>query len=119
MVSSLQQHAPQQSPFLSFYLVISHTIKEAKTEILVRYSMIIPRPANKQKLERASSDPMHPKKNAMAFVKEVIVIDEPACCIPILILSETGRRGSVWSIFEEITNMSSTPIPISKNGRRL
>ena len=57
--------------------------------------------------------------NRTQFSYEVIVIDEPACCIPIFILSETGRRGSVWSIFEEITNMSSTPIPISKNGRRL
>jgi hypothetical protein len=41
--------------------------------------MRIPIPAKKQKLESASREAVHPRKNAIAFVNEVIVIDEPAC----------------------------------------
>ena len=40
--------------------------------------------AKKQKLLRASRDVNPPKKNASAFVKEVIVIDGPAWVIPIM-----------------------------------
>lgn len=79
--------------------------------------MIIPIPAKKQKLDRASREAVHPKKKAIAFVNEVIVIDEPACWSPIIILFSIGKRGSAWSIFEAMTKQSSTPIPISKNGR--
>ena len=35
--------------------------------------------AKKQKLLRATSEVKPPKKKASAFVKEVIVIDGPAC----------------------------------------
>lgn len=118
-VSSLHMQAPQQSPFLFSCLLMSQTMKAEKTEILVRYSMRTPMPAKKQKLERASSDEVQPRKKAMAFVNDVIVMDEPACRSPIIILFSTGSRGSVWSMFDEITNMSSTPIPMSKNGSRL
>ena len=41
--------------------------------------MRTPRPAKKQKLERASNEEVHPRKNAIEFVNDVIVIDEPAC----------------------------------------
>lgn len=74
-------------------------------------------PAKKQKLDRASSEAVHPKKKAIAFVNEVIVIDEPACLSPIIILFSTDNLGSVWSILEAITKQSSTPIPMSKNGK--
>lgn len=119
IVSSLQQHAPQQSPFFYACLLMSHTMKAENTEILVRYSIRIPRPAKKQKLERASSEDVHPRKKAMALVNEVIVMEDPACWRPTYILFSIGHLGLVWSIFDEMTNMSSTPIPISKNGRRL
>ena len=52
-------------------------------------------PAKKQKLERASRELEQPRKNAIALVNEVIVIEEPACLIPSLILSATDHRGLV------------------------
>jgi hypothetical protein len=58
---------------------MSHTINAAKTEILVKYNMRTPSPAKKQKLESASREEVQPRKKAMAFVKDVIVIEEPAC----------------------------------------
>lgn len=58
---------------------MSQTMKAEKTVMLVKYSMMTPRPAKKQKLESASSDEVQPRKKAMAFVNEVIVMDEPAC----------------------------------------
>ena len=57
--------------------------------------MRMPRPAKKQKLLRAPRDPVQPRKKAMALVKEVMVIEEPACIKPSLILSGTDLRGSV------------------------
>jgi hypothetical protein len=45
---------------------------------LVMNNIIIPRPAKKQKLDKASRDDKVPKKKAMALVIEVIVTDEPA-----------------------------------------
>ena len=98
---------------------MSQTMNAEKTVMLVRYNMRIPRPAKKQKLESASSEEVHPRKNAIALVKEVIVMEEPACCNPICILFSIDHLGLVWSMFDEMTNMSSTPIPMSKNGRRL
>jgi len=118
-VFSLHMQAPQQSPFYAVYLLMSQTMKAANTEILDKKSMMTPSPAKKQKLERASREEVQPRKNAMALVKDVMVIEDPACCIPIIILFSIGNLGSVWSILEEITNMSSTPIPISKNGSKL
>lgn len=41
--------------------------------------MMMPIPAKKQKLERASRELVQPKKKAIAFVKDVMVIEEPAC----------------------------------------
>ena len=76
----------------------------------------MPNPANTQKLERAYKDDDAPSQNAIALVTEVIVIDAPACFMPSFILFSTERDGSVWSIAADITNISSTPIPISKNG---
>ena len=57
--------------------------------------MMTPRPAKKQKLERASSEEVQPRKKAIAFVKDVIVIEEPACWSPIIIRFSTGSLGSV------------------------
>jgi hypothetical protein len=96
-VSSPQHlvHAPQQSPFLLLVLSSSQTIKAENTDILDKKSMIIPNPAKRQKLERASKEDVQPRKKAMAFVTEVIVTEEPACIIPSLILSFTGFLGSV------------------------
>jgi len=53
-------------------------MKAEKTEMLVRYSIVTPNPAKKQKLFNASNEEAQPKKKAMALVAEVIVIDEPA-----------------------------------------
>ena len=80
MLSSPQHlvHNPQQSPFLSLVLCSSQTMKAEKMEILVRYSIITPNPAKKQKLFNASNEEVQPKKKAIALVAEVIVIDEPA-----------------------------------------
>ena len=56
-------------------------------------------------------------KNAIAFVNEVIVIEEPDSFRPSIILCSTDSHGSVASIADERTNISSTPIPINKNGK--
>ena len=58
---------------------MSQTMKAEKTVMLVRYSMRTPKPAKKQKLDKASKDDVHPRKKAIAFVNDVIVIEDPAC----------------------------------------
>ena len=51
---------------------------DAKVVMLDKYRKMIPRPAKKQKLDRAYSEVVHPRKNATKFVKDVMVIEEPA-----------------------------------------
>ena len=80
--------------------------------------MMMHQPAKMQKLFKASIDVVEPKKNAMALVNEVIVIDGPAERIPISIRSWYDRVSGVRSIALAITNMSSTPIPIKRKGIR-
>ena len=53
-------------------------MKAEKTVILAKYRNNTPSAANMQKLESASKEEVHPKKKAIAFVKEVIVIEAPA-----------------------------------------
>lgn len=79
----------------------------------------MPSPANMQKLERASSEETVPKKKAIAFVSEVIVIEVPAFLMPSYIRFSTESSGFVWSRHDEITKQSSTPMPISKKGSKL
>lgn len=85
---------------------------------LVKYKKITPTPAKRQKLDNALIDELIPIKKAIAFVREVIVIEDPDSFKPSLILSYTERFGSVLSIDDDNTNISSTPMPISKNGKR-
>ena len=54
-----------------------------------------PNPAKKQKLERPGRLVVVPRKNAMAFVKLVIVMEEPAFIIAIFILFSIESLGSV------------------------
>lgn len=58
-----------------------------------------------------------PKAKAKQFVKLVIVIDGPACKTPKRNLSLIDKWMGVWSMALQTTNMSSTPIPISKKGK--
>ena len=44
-----------------------------------------------QKALMASIELVDPMKNAMQSVRDVIVIEGPACCIPRLIRSEGGK----------------------------
>ena len=53
------------------------------------------------------------------FVAEVMVIEGPACDMPCLNLFSTGKCIGVQSIELQTTNMSSTPIPSSMNGKML
>jgi len=53
-------------------------MKAENKERLVRNNIIMPIPANRQKLESASREELVPKKNAIAFVTEVIVTEDPA-----------------------------------------
>jgi hypothetical protein len=55
----------------------------------------MPRPAKKQKLDRASRELVAPIKNAKAFVIEVIVIDVPAFTKAYFILISTESLGLV------------------------
>lgn len=59
-----------------------------------------------------------PKKKATALVKEVIVMEGPACDMAILIRLTVDSLMSVWSTALHTTNMSSTPMPSSKKGSR-
>jgi hypothetical protein len=63
--------------------------------MLERYRKIIPSPAKKQKLERASIEVEQPRKNATKLVNEVIVIDDPADIIPFCILFSITKLVSV------------------------
>lgn len=94
-------------------------MKAENTVMLAMNSIMTPRPQKKQKLDKASRDEVQPKKKAIPFVKEVIEMDAPAWIMPCFNLVSTGSLGFVWSIAEEITNMLSTPIPMSMNGSRL
>lgn len=94
-------------------------MKAEKMVTLAKNKAKTPRPQKKQKLDRASRDDVQPRKNATPLVNEVMEIEAPAWIIPILNLSSMGALGSVWSRADEITNMSSTPIPISMNGSKL
>ena len=94
-------------------------MKAENTVMLAMKSMRTPSPQKKQKLERASREEVHPRKKATPFVNDVIEILAPAWIIPCFILVSIGSLGLVWSRAEEMTNISSTPIPMSINGRRL
>ena len=75
--------------------------------------------ANQQKLLSANKLVVEPKKKANALVSDVIEIDGPACRIPITIRSVAEVVKGTWSMALAMTNISSTPIPISKNGIKL
>jgi hypothetical protein len=74
---------------------MSQTINAEKIVILAKNKAITPSPQKKQKLERASMDDVHPKKNAAALVKEVMEIDAPAWIIPCCILFSMESLGFV------------------------
>ena len=74
---------------------------------------------NKHKLLSTGSVESEPTKKASAFVTEVIVIDGPAWIIPSRNLSSADKCCGVWSIVLTMTNISSTPIPSTMNGRML
>lgn len=95
MLDSEQKQAPKQSPFFYDYLLRSQTIKAEKMVRLAKNSAMTPSPQKKQKLERAYVDDVHPRKNAAALVKEVIVIEEPAWTIPCFILFSIESLGFV------------------------
>lgn len=90
--------------------------KRVKTD---RYRQRMQREANKQKSLRAGRDVVAPKMKASTFVNDVIVIEGPELLTPILKRSCGCRSKEVWSIAFAMTNMSSTPIPMSRNAMRL
>ena len=87
--------APKQSPILSFYLYISQTRNELKMVTVVAKSIKTPTPVKKQKDCKLWKLDVHPRKKAMALVKDVMVIDDPACIIASPILSSIDFLGSV------------------------
>ena len=95
MEVSEQKHAPKQSPFFKDYLFSSQTMKAEKMVRLAKNKAMTPSPQKKQKLERAAVDDVHPRKNAAALVKEVMVIEEPAWIIPCFILFSIESLGFV------------------------
>ena len=54
-----------------------------KTVKADKYRVTTTMPANRQKLFKAGSLLMEPVKKAIAFVTDVMVIDGPACAMPI------------------------------------
>ena len=75
--------------------------------------------AKTQKLRKAVRELMPPKAKARQLVREVIVIEGPAWHIAFLTRSSAVAYKSVWSMALQMTNISSTPIPISKKGSKL
>lgn len=94
-------------------------MKAEKMVILAMKSIITPSPQKKQKLDKASKEEVQPKKKATPFVKEVIEIEAPAWIMACYILFSIESLGLVWSMADEMTNISSTPIPMSMNGSKL
>ena len=91
MISSLQQHSPQQSPFRLCCLLRSFTNHGEKIVKNERYSATTQKPENTQKLSKPGRFEMAPRKKAKASVTDVIVIEGPACFNPILNLSLAER----------------------------
>ena len=79
--------SPQHSLFLLATLLVSQTIIDRKRVIAIKYSMITQAPQNMQKDFNAITDEVVPMKKAIPSVREVIVIEGPACLIARLILS--------------------------------
>ena len=89
--SSLQQHRPQHSlPFLDT-LCTSHETTDRNSVITLKYSIMTVTPQKTQKALIASIDDVVPMKNAMQSVREVIVMEGPACYMPLLIRSDAGK----------------------------
>ena len=59
--------------------------------IATKYNMITQEPQNMQKDLRAMTDEVVPMKKAIPSVREVIVIEGPACLIARLTLSSAGK----------------------------
>ena len=57
-----------------------------------------------------------PKAKASALVRDVIVMAGPECPSALTIRSLVGCVKLVWSSELQRTNISSAPIPTSKNG---
>ena len=74
-------------------------------------------PAIVHMLEMARTFDFEPMKKATASVKDVIVMEGPACRIPYFILSSGLRSNEVWSMALQTTKMSSTPIPSIRTGK--
>ena len=83
--------SPQHSLFLLPTLRVSQTTIDRKTVIAIKYSIITQVPQNMQKDFKAITDEVVPIKNAIPSVREVIVIEGPACLIARLILSSGGK----------------------------
>jgi hypothetical protein len=62
---------------------------------LAKNKAMTPSPQKKQKLERAAIEEVHPRKNAAAFVNEVMEIEAPAWIMPSFILFSTESLGFV------------------------
>ena len=75
-------------------------------------------PANTQNDCRAMREDCDPKKKATALVKDVMVIEGPACEMASSMRLTTGILMSVWSTALHTTNMSSTPMPSNRKGSR-
>ena len=82
---------PQHSLFLLPTLRVSQTAMDRKSVFAIKYSMITQAPQNMQKDFKAMTDEVMPMKKAIPSVREVIVIEGPACLIALLILSSAGR----------------------------
>ena len=68
---------------------------EVKMVSTMKYSMMMHKAANWQKLFNAIRDVIEPSRKAKAFVKEVIVIEGPACMIPVTMRSSTDLEKGV------------------------
>ena len=74
---------------------MSQTTTQRKIVMTLRYSIITVTPQKMQKALTASIELVDPIKNAMQSVRDVIVIEGPACCIPRLTRSDGDKsRGT-------------------------
>lgn len=98
---------------------MSQTKTQLKTVRTEKNRPITAHAAYIQNEPRAMIGVVLPTIKLMAFVKLVIVMEEPALAKATLNLFSMGSFKFVWSRALQMTNMSSAPMPISKNESKL
>mmetsp|Transcript_53799 Transcript_53799/g.158339 ORF Transcript_53799/g.158339 Transcript_53799/m.158339 type:complete len:219 (+) Transcript_53799:1426-2082(+) len=113
----LRQRHGQQSILLAATRRASNVASAAKKKICRRKSARMQSAAYMQNAERAGRADETEMAKATKSVRDVTMIETPACEMASAMRLGTGSSGSVWSKAFMITKESSTPMPRITNGR--